>query len=81
MKHLGEAQQRANKTKENTLDKFILRFETCSGARTASFPMGAEAAYQWVKRPGRDADHSPPTSAEVEKTWIYTSIPPYVCMA
>jgi hypothetical protein len=28
-----------------------------------------------VKRPGREADHSPPTSAEVKKTWIYTSSP------
>jgi hypothetical protein len=28
-----------------------------------------------VKRPGREADHSPPASAEVKKTWIYTSIP------
>jgi hypothetical protein len=26
-----------------------------------------------VKRPGREADHSPPTSAEVKKMWIYTS--------
>jgi hypothetical protein len=34
-----------------------------------------------VKRPGREADHSPPTSAEVKKTWIYTSSPPYVCRA
>jgi hypothetical protein len=25
-----------------------------------------------VKRPGREADHSPPTSAEVKKMWIYT---------
>jgi hypothetical protein len=25
--------------------------------------------------------HSPPTSAEVKKMWIYTSIPPYVFMA
>jgi hypothetical protein len=44
---------------------------------------------QWVpedlspelKRPGREADHSPPTSAEIKKTWIYTSTPPYVFMA
>jgi hypothetical protein len=39
---------------------------------------------QWVlgvKRPGREADHSPPTSAEVKKMWIYTSTPPYVFMA
>jgi hypothetical protein len=26
-----------------------------------------------VKRQGREADHSPPTSAEVKKMWIYTS--------
>jgi hypothetical protein len=29
-----------------------------------------------VKRQGREADHSPPTSAEVNKMWIYTSTPP-----
>jgi hypothetical protein len=34
-----------------------------------------------VERPGPEADHSPPTSAEVKNTWIYTSIPPYVSMA
>jgi hypothetical protein len=28
-----------------------------------------------VKRPGREVDHSPPTSAEVKKMWIYTSTP------
>jgi hypothetical protein len=33
-----------------------------------------------VKRPGREANHSPPTSAEVKDTWIYTSIPLYVSM-
>jgi hypothetical protein len=26
-----------------------------------------------VKRPGREADHSPPTGAEVKKMWIYTN--------
>jgi hypothetical protein len=34
-----------------------------------------------VKRPGREADHSPPTGAEVKNTWIYTSTPPYAFMA
>jgi hypothetical protein len=29
-----------------------------------------------VKRLGREADHSPPTSAEVKNTWMYTSTPP-----
>jgi hypothetical protein len=33
-----------------------------------------------VKRSGREADHSPPTSTEVKKTYIYTSTPPYVFM-
>jgi hypothetical protein len=28
-----------------------------------------------VKRQGREVDHSPPTSAEVKKMWIYTSTP------
>jgi hypothetical protein len=36
---------------------------------------------QGLKRPGLEADHSPPTSAEVKKTWIYTSIPTYAFMA
>jgi hypothetical protein len=30
---------------------------------------------------GRDANHLPPTSAEVKKMWIYTFIPPYAFMA
>jgi hypothetical protein len=34
-----------------------------------------------LKRLGREADHSPPTSAQVKKTWTYTSTPPYVFMA
>jgi hypothetical protein len=31
-----------------------------------------------VKRPGREADHSPPSSAEVKNAWSYTSTPTYV---
>jgi hypothetical protein len=33
-----------------------------------------------VKRPGREADHSPLTTADVKNTWIYTSTSPYVLM-
>jgi hypothetical protein len=29
-----------------------------------------------VKRPGRDADHPPPSSAEIENEYSYTSTPP-----
>jgi hypothetical protein len=35
----------------------------------------------WVERPGREADHSPPTSAEVNEMWIYTSTPLYAFMS
>jgi hypothetical protein len=31
--------------------------------------------YRGVKRQGREADHSPTTSAEVKKMWIYISTP------
>jgi hypothetical protein len=34
-----------------------------------------------VKRRGRESDHSSPTTAEVKKTLISTSTPPYVFMA
>jgi hypothetical protein len=34
-----------------------------------------------VKLQGREADHSPPASAEVKKMWSYTSTPPYAFMA
>jgi hypothetical protein len=29
-----------------------------------------------VKRPGRESDHAPPSSAEVKNAWSYTSTPP-----
>jgi hypothetical protein len=38
---------------------------------------GGGVSFLEVKRPGREADHSPPTSAEVKKMWSYTSTPPY----
>jgi hypothetical protein len=34
-----------------------------------------------VKCPGREADHSPPSSAVVKNEWNYTSTPQYVFMA
>jgi hypothetical protein len=40
---------------------------------------GNDRLHPGVKRPGREADHSPP-SAEVKKMWIYTSTPPYAFM-
>jgi hypothetical protein len=41
--------------------------QTGSGAHPASCRMGTRVPSPWAKaRPGRDADHSPPSSAEVE---------------
>jgi hypothetical protein len=40
---------------------------------TASYPMGTGALSPGVKRPGSEADRSPPTSAEVMTMWIYLS--------
>jgi hypothetical protein len=34
-----------------------------------------------VKRPGNEADHSPPPSAEIKKIWIYISTSPYAFMS
>jgi hypothetical protein len=58
--------------------------QTGSGAHQSSYP-----PIQWVpgaispvvKRPGLEADYQPPTSAEIKKTWVYTSTPPYFFMA
>jgi hypothetical protein len=60
------------------LEFFLLHVvQTGSGVHPTSYPMGTG-----VKGRGREADHSPPTSAEVKKTWNYTSsTPPYAFMA
>jgi hypothetical protein len=43
---------------------------------------GYRGLFPWeVKRPVREADHSPPVSAEVKKMWIYTSTPTYAFTA
>jgi hypothetical protein len=39
-----------------------------------------KALYPVVKGPGREADHSPPSSAEVKNAWSCTSTHPYVFM-
>jgi hypothetical protein len=34
-----------------------------------------------AKRPRREADHSPPTSAEIKNAWSYIYTPKYAFMA
>jgi hypothetical protein len=43
--------------------------------------MGTGTSSSEVKRAGREADHSPPSSVEVENAWSYTSTPEYVFVA
>jgi hypothetical protein len=48
------------------------RVQNGSGAHPASYPMGTRTLSLGVKRQGREADHSPPSSIE----WSYTFIRP-----
>jgi hypothetical protein len=54
--------------------------QTGSEAHPASYLMSTVPFSPRVKLQGREADHSPPATAEVNKMWIYTSIPPYAFM-
>jgi hypothetical protein len=52
------------------------RVQTGSGANPDT-----QILFPGVKRPDREADHSPsPSVAEVKNTWNYTSTSPYVIM-
>jgi hypothetical protein len=55
------------------------RVQNGTGAHPASYPLGTTGSFPGVKRPGREADHSPPSSAEVKNAWGYTSTPP-ICL-
>jgi hypothetical protein len=45
------------------------RVQNGSGAHRTSYPMGTKGTSLGVKRPRGEADHSPPSSAEV-KEWV-----------
>jgi hypothetical protein len=57
---------------------FRYRAQTGSGAHPASYPMDTGITYPGVKRLEREADHSPPSSAEVKKAWNCTRVYPKV---
>jgi hypothetical protein len=57
------------------------RIQNGSGAHPASYPMGTRNFSLGVKQPGREANHSPPSSVEVKNSWSYTSTPQCVFMA
>jgi hypothetical protein len=51
------------------------RLQTGSEAHPVSYPVSTRDSF-----PGGEADHSPPSSAEVKNVWSYTSTPQYVFM-
>jgi hypothetical protein len=58
------------------MENVMIKLITASGAHPAFYPMGTGGVLSpGLKRPEREADHSPPTSAKVKKTWIYKSTP------
>jgi hypothetical protein len=54
--------------------------QTGSEAHPTSYPMDTEDSFPRGKTAGFEADHSPPTRAEVKNMWIYASTPPYAFM-
>jgi hypothetical protein len=55
--------------------------QTGSGFHSTPYRMGTGSLSLGVKQQGREADHSPPTSAKVKTMWIYTFTTPYAFMA
>jgi hypothetical protein len=49
--------------------------QTGSGADPASYSIGTEALSPGIKWPGREADHSPPSSAKVKKAEAVPLLP------
>jgi hypothetical protein len=72
------------------LDDRVVRAQVPVGVRIFTSPRHPDRlwgppnflsnGYRWLSPRGREADHTPPTSAEVKKMWIYTSTPPYAFM-
>jgi hypothetical protein len=49
------------------------RVQIGCGAHPASYPMGTGDYFPGLKLKGREADHSPPSSAEAKNAWSYSS--------
>jgi hypothetical protein len=51
------------------------RIQTGFATHPVSYAMGSGVSFPEVKRPVHEADHSPPSSAEIKNEWRYTSTP------
>jgi hypothetical protein len=60
--------------------QFSMSFISALGPTQPPIQCVSGARSPEVKREYHEADHSTPTSADEKKTWIDTSIPPYVFM-
>jgi hypothetical protein len=54
--------------------------KTGCGAHPPSHQMDTGVPYPGVKQPGREANHSPPSSADIKNAWSCNSTPPNVFM-
>jgi hypothetical protein len=55
--------------------------QTGPEAHPASYPEGTGSSFPALKRPGREADHTPQSTAEAKNEWSYTFTPKYAFMA
>jgi hypothetical protein len=80
---LRAARPRGRSSSRGRVKNFSLLqvFQTGSGVHPPPIQWVPGDLSPGIKQPGREADHSPRTSAEVKKMWIYTSTPPYAFMA
>jgi hypothetical protein len=60
---------------------FTIMFRTALGPTQSPIQLVPGAVSLRVKWLGREADHSPPSSAEVKNAWSYTPLPQYIFMA
>jgi hypothetical protein len=61
---------------KNFMSAIFLNFYVYIEALPGSLSSGNRGLFPLGQSWG-EADHSPQTSAEVKKTWVYTSTPPY----
>jgi hypothetical protein len=52
------------------------RVQTGSGTHLSSYPVGTRGSFPGIKRPEWEANHTPPSSAEVIEEGSYTSSSP-----
>jgi len=60
---------------QNGVTQYRDKVTSWTGAHPACYPLGTGALSRGVRRPGRDADHSPPSSAKIKNAWNCTSTP------